>query len=155
MLIQPTNRCRKWAVLALRIGASLLGNLLHDAYADGFETATSQAALFRDADVLSLHLKLIEETHDIVTQALLAQMKPSALLVNTGRAELIEFDVLEAALRTGRPGCAGYLVHPLRTRSFEKRETREKRGVNVERERAWFLGEGCRGAVRKCSRSCL
>jgi hypothetical protein len=49
--------------------------------------------------------------------------------------------------------CAGYLVHPFRTRNFEKRETKEKRGVHVKRERAWFLGEGCRGAVGKCSRS--
>src|SRR2546421_6630771 len=56
---------------------------------------------------------------------------------------------------SGKVGCAGYLVHPLRTRSFEKRETKEKRGGNVKRERAWFLGEGCRGAVGKCSRSGL
>src|SRR5256885_12694903 len=42
---------------------------------------------------------------------------------------------------SGKVGCAGYLVHPLRTRSFEKRETQEKRGGNVKRERAWFLGK--------------
>src|SRR6266480_2969439 len=51
--------------------------------------------------------------------------------------------------------CAGYLVHPFRTRDFEKRETKEKRGGNGKRERACFLGEGCRVAVRKCSRSSL
>src|SRR2546429_7177369 len=39
--------------------------------------------------------------------------------------------------------CTGYVGHALRTRSFEKRETKEKRGGNVKRERAWFLGEGC------------
>jgi hypothetical protein len=50
---------------------------------------------------------------------------------------------------------ASRLGHPLRTRSFEKRETEEKRGVHVKRERAWFLGEGCRGAVGKYSRSGL
>src|SRR2546421_3776116 len=43
--------------------------------------------------------------------------------------------------------CAGYLVHLFRTRYFEKRETREKRGVNVKRERAWFLG----GRMPYCS----
>src|SRR5207245_8780138 len=47
--------------------------------------------------------------------------------------------------------CTGYVGHALRTRSFEKRETKEKRGGNGKRERAWFLGEGCRGAVGKCS----
>src|SRR5207248_5914831 len=51
--------------------------------------------------------------------------------------------------------CAGYVAHPFRTKSFEKRETKEKRGVNVKRERAWFLGEGCCVAVGKCSRSCV
>jgi hypothetical protein len=50
---------------------------------------------------------------------------------------------------------ASRLGHALRTRNFEKRETKEKRGVHVKRERAWFLGEGCRGAVGKCSRSRL
>jgi hypothetical protein len=49
--------------------------------------------------------------------------------------------------------CAGYVGHALRTRSFEKRETKEKRGGNGKRERVWFLGEGCRVAMRKCSRS--
>ena len=86
------------------------------AHADGFETATSQSAFFRDADVLSLHLKLVEETRGIVTASDLARMKPSALLVNTSRAELIEFGALEEALRAGRPGAAAvdvYEVEPV------------------------------------------
>src|SRR5437764_3212747 len=36
--------------------------------------------------------------------------------------------------------CAGYVVHPFRTKSFEKPETKEKRGGNVKRERACFQG---------------
>ena len=38
-------------------------------------------------------------------------------------------------------GCAGSLGHALRTRSFEKRETKEKRGVYVKWKRAYFLGK--------------
>lgn len=86
------------------------------ARADGFETATSQDALFRHADVLSLHLRLVDETRGIVTAANLAEMKQSALLVNTSRAELIEFGALEEALRAGRPGSAAvdvYEVEPV------------------------------------------
>ncbi len=86
------------------------------AQADGFEIATSQAAFFRDADVLSLHLKLVEETRGIVTATDLAYMKLSALLVNTSRAELIEFGALEEALWAGRPGAAAvdvYEVEPV------------------------------------------
>ncbi len=81
------------------------------AEADGFATAISHTALFRDADVLCLHLKLVEETRSIVTADDLAQMKPSALLVNTSRAELIAFGALEAALRAGRPGAAALDVY--------------------------------------------
>lgn len=86
------------------------GSLMR-ARADGFETATSQAALFQEADVLSLHLKLVAETRGIVTSVDLAKMKPSALLVNTSRAELIEADALEEALRAGRPGAAAVDVY--------------------------------------------
>jgi D-3-phosphoglycerate dehydrogenase len=77
---------------------------LEQARSDGFELAASQDALFQQADVLSLHLKLVEETRSIVTPAHLAQMKPSALLVNTSRAALIEPGALEAAVGAGRPG---------------------------------------------------
>lgn len=78
---------------------------------DEFETATDQTALFQQADVLSLHLKLGEETRGIVTSAHFAQMKPSALFVNTSRAGLIEPGALEAALRAGRPGYAAIDVY--------------------------------------------
>ena len=81
------------------------------ARADGFELAANQEALFEEADVLCLHLKLSDETQGIVTAAHLAKMKPSALLVNTARAELIEAGALEKALRAGRPGLAAVDVY--------------------------------------------
>jgi D-3-phosphoglycerate dehydrogenase len=72
--------------------------------ADRIEVATSRDALFRETDVLSLHLALTEETRGIVSAADLAKMKPSALFVNTSRAGLVEPGALEEALRAGRPG---------------------------------------------------
>ena len=81
------------------------------ATADGLATAASGEALFDDADVLSLHLRLTAETEGIVTAPHLARMKPDALLVNTSRAELIEPGALEAALRAGRPGFAAVDVY--------------------------------------------
>lgn len=84
---------------------------LEQARNDGFETAASQDALFQQADVLSLHIKLVPETRGIVTPAHLARMKPTALLVNTSRAGLIEPGALEAALRAGRPGYAAVDVY--------------------------------------------
>ena len=58
--------------------------------------------LIAEADVLSLHIPLNGETRGIVKAADLARMKPSALIVNTSRAGLIEKGALEAALKVGQ-----------------------------------------------------
>jgi D-3-phosphoglycerate dehydrogenase / 2-oxoglutarate reductase len=76
------------------------------ALADGFEVAPSREALFEQADVLSLHLRLVDATRGIVRSEDLARMKSSALFVNTSRAELLEENALVAALNRGRPGMA-------------------------------------------------
>ncbi len=76
------------------------------ALADGFDVATSRRGFFESADVLSLHLRLSDTNVGCVTLDDLSQMKPTALLVNTSRAELIEPEALLAALNRGRPGMA-------------------------------------------------
>jgi D-3-phosphoglycerate dehydrogenase len=94
---------------------------------DGYQVAGSRQELFQDSDVLSLHLRLVPATRGIVTGFDLAAMKPTALLVNTGRAALIEPGALESGLRAGHPGMAAVDVfetepvtdagHPLLTMS--------------------------------------
>jgi D-3-phosphoglycerate dehydrogenase len=79
---------------------------LERARQDGVALAPSREALFEQADVLTLHLRLLDETRGLVRAVDLARMKPSALIVNTSRAGLIEPGALEAALRAGRPGLA-------------------------------------------------
>jgi D-3-phosphoglycerate dehydrogenase len=84
---------------------------------DGLATASTRESFFAESDVLSLHLRLVPATRGIVTGADLAGMKPTALLVNTSRAGLIEPDALVTALRSGRPGMAALDVfeqEPLR-----------------------------------------
>ena len=76
------------------------------AAADGHVAAKSKAAFFEDCDVVTLHMRLVDATRGIVKAEDLARMKPTALLVNTSRAGLIEKDALERALRAGRPGRA-------------------------------------------------
>ena len=76
------------------------------ATADGFDVAASKSALFEEADVLTLHLRLSESSASCVTPDDLACMKTTALLVNTSRAELIQPEALIAALNRGRPGMA-------------------------------------------------
>jgi D-3-phosphoglycerate dehydrogenase len=73
---------------------------------DGYEAAASREEFFQQSDVLSLHLRLNDATRGIVQAADLAQMKPTSLLVNTSRAELLEPEALILALNHGRPGMA-------------------------------------------------
>lgn len=77
----------------------------------GYAVAASQAEFFASADLVSLHVRLSKETRGIVGPEDLARMKPTALLVNTGRAELIQPGALLAALRRGRPGFAAVDVY--------------------------------------------
>ena len=76
------------------------------AVADGFDAAESCEQFFEQCDVLSLHLRLNDTTRGIVSLESLSRMKPTALLVNTSRAELIQENALVAALNRGRPGMA-------------------------------------------------
>ena len=90
---------------------------LEKARADGYATAASKQEFFAACDVITLHMRLVDATRHIVTAADLARMKPSALLVNTSRAPLIEPGVLVEALKRGQPGMAAvdvYEQEPLR-----------------------------------------
>lgn len=76
------------------------------AVADGHAAAPSREAFFSESDVLTLHLRLTDQTRHIVEADDLNRMKPTALLVNTSRAELIDTSVLIQGLNRGRPGLA-------------------------------------------------
>jgi D-3-phosphoglycerate dehydrogenase len=76
------------------------------AQADGHQPALSREAFFEEADVLSVHLRLTDETRGIVTLDDLSRMKPTALFVNTSRAELVQENALVTGLNRGRPGMA-------------------------------------------------
>ena len=73
---------------------------------DGYAAAESCAAFFASCDVLSVHLRLHDSTRGVVRLDHLLQMKPTALFVNTSRAELVEEGALVSALNKGRPGMA-------------------------------------------------
>ena len=84
---------------------------LKRAHRDGHAVAASKAAFFSGCDVISLHMRLVDDTRSIVTAGDLARMKPTALLVNTSRAPLIAPGALMAALNAGRPGMAAVDVY--------------------------------------------
>lgn len=79
--------------------------------------------LFREADVLTIHMLLSERSRGMVGEPELALMKPSAYLVNTSRGPIVDENALVAALKAGRIAGAGLDVfdveplpadHPLR-----------------------------------------
>ena len=68
---------------------------------------TDLASLLARSDVVSLHCPLTAETRQLINAERLALMKPTALLINTGRGALINETDLAAALHQGRLGGAG------------------------------------------------
>ena len=79
---------------------------LKKAAKEGFAVASSKEDFFRTSDIVCLQLRLNDETRHIVNTQDLAMMKPTSLLINASRAELIESGALEAGLKQGRPAYA-------------------------------------------------
>jgi D-lactate dehydrogenase len=67
--------------------------------------------LLRESDVVSLHVPLTPRTRHLIDEGTLAQMKPSVMLINTGRGALIDTRALIEALKAGRIGSAGLDVY--------------------------------------------
>ncbi|MEZ5395067.1 MAG: NAD(P)-dependent oxidoreductase [Bryobacterales bacterium] len=105
------KRCRRLRS-GFRHERASLGARAHSKTPEGrVKTAPSKNDFFETSDVLSLHMRLVDATRSIVTGQDLARMKPTALLVNTSRAGLIEPGALVRALMAGRPGGAAVDVY--------------------------------------------
>jgi D-3-phosphoglycerate dehydrogenase len=83
------------------------------AQSEGWKTAPDKQTFFEICDIVSLHMRLVDATRHILTESDLGRMKPSALIVNTSRASLIEPNALVAALKSGRPGMAAIDVYEI------------------------------------------
>ena len=83
----------------------------HDPFAgtlpDGVERESDLRAALGRADVVSLHCPLTPDTHHLIDASALEAMRPGAMLVNTGRGELVDEAALLAALEAGHLGGAG------------------------------------------------
>jgi D-lactate dehydrogenase len=67
--------------------------------------------LYREADIVSLHVPLTPATHHLVDAGALERMKRGVMLINTGRGALIDSRALIAALKRGHIGAAGLDVY--------------------------------------------
>lgn len=73
----------------------------------GISKAGSYEQLFSEADVLSLHCPLNENTFHLVNEERLSRMKHTAILINTGRGPLVDEQALANALNSGMLRAAG------------------------------------------------
>jgi D-lactate dehydrogenase len=67
--------------------------------------------MYREADIISLHVPLTPTSHHLINAGAFAQMKPGVLLINTGRGALIDSRALIDALKRGQVGAAGLDVY--------------------------------------------
>jgi len=86
-------------------------NLTEEAAAAAGARRVGKEALFREADIVTLHLVLGERSRGVVGAAELAAMRPGALLVNTSRDGLVDQAALIAALESGHLGGAALDVY--------------------------------------------
>jgi D-3-phosphoglycerate dehydrogenase len=89
---------------------------------DGFKIAETKEIFFKTADIITLHLRLSEETFGIVKESDLLSMKDNSILINTARAELIEKGKLLKCLAIGKPTFVGLDVYedePIYDTNFE------------------------------------
>jgi (S)-sulfolactate dehydrogenase len=78
----------------------------HEAFATNRTQSVSFETLLTDSDVVSLHVPLVDATRNLFSGERIAQMKPSALLINTARGGIIDEVALSNALRSGKLGGA-------------------------------------------------
>jgi D-3-phosphoglycerate dehydrogenase len=113
---------RRFAQLGAAIGMRVITWTMHPKPELGFESVPLET-LLRESDVVSLHLRLSNETRGMIGERQFGMMKPSAILINTARGPIVNEGALIGALETGRIAGAGLDVfdleplpaeHPLR-----------------------------------------
>lgn len=77
-------------------------------------------ALLAESDIVTLHCPSSADTKGMIDTARIAAMKPGAILINTARADLVDYDAMIAALESGHLGGAGLDVFPGEPRVDER-----------------------------------
>ena len=93
------------ARIALAFGMKVIAVTSKTNLPDGVKSV-SYNELWQQSNIISLHCPLSDNTRHLINAAVLAQMKPTAILINTGRGPLIDEQALADALNTGRIAAA-------------------------------------------------
>jgi len=117
---------QKIAQYAKAFGASVLvwgsENSRNKAVEDGFQKSETKEDFFKNADVITFHLRLNVNTIGIIKETDLLNMKENGVLINTARAELIEKGALERVIKKGKKILVGvdvYELEPIFDKNFE------------------------------------
>lgn len=86
-------------------------NLTAEDAAEASVTRVDKGALFAEADVITIHYKLSDRSLGLVDKAAIDAMKPTAILVNTSRAPIVDYNALADALKERRIAGAGLDVY--------------------------------------------
>jgi D-3-phosphoglycerate dehydrogenase len=97
---------RRFAALGAAIGMRVIAWTMHPDPALGFDLVPLDQ-LYRESDVVSVHLRLSEETRGMIGARELKSMKRSAILLNTARGPIVDEPSLVAALASGSITGAG------------------------------------------------
>ncbi len=129
--------------LGMRICASDIYENREAAAEIGFTYVPFQR-LLEESDVISLHLPLTEETYHLINRETLKRVKPGAILINTGRGELVDTDAMRSALSEGKLYGVGLDVI-----EGEREKTYDFRDLNavVTTHIGWFTREAVRRIV--------
>jgi phosphoglycerate dehydrogenase-like enzyme len=103
-LVGYGNIAKQVATIVGAMGATVLHTSTRD---DGLPGWRPLSGLVAVSDVVSLHLPLTADTEGLIDRAVIAGMKPGAVLVNTSRGPIVDEDALAEALREGRLAAAG------------------------------------------------
>lgn len=163
--IARTNRCAVGVVGVGRIGTAVINRLRpfgfrllgYDPYkpsghekAVGYERTDTLDELLRQADIVTLHCPLTDETRSMIDARALALMKPGSSLVNAARGGVISgLDDVEQALRSGQLGSAAFDVlpseppadHPL-IRAWRRDEEWLRGRLIINPHAAWYSEHG-------------
>ena len=164
------GRGRIGTAAGLRAKALGMDVIFYDPYlpdgsdqAVGFGRRESLEDLLRDADVISCHTPLTEETRGMINGQALSCMQPHAILINTSRGEVVDVDAVTEALKAGRIAAAGLDVlpqeppdpnHPL-FQALKNREDWTDGRVIVTPHAAWYSPDGARDCREKGAATAL